>query len=131
MTWDTSPNAVALRSVSTFLSAVPTMSAVTRVPRGMSFVAMTVGSVTGATVCVGDVPPGLFSSNAIPTNATTARNTPMSRTRRFERFKLDLPEPCDRWHHCSIEQTACDYTNGLGPLERIGRKTRTKQGDSQ
>ena len=103
------------------------MSAVTVAPRGMSWAAMTVGSCVGGAVLrcpFGWLPP---SSSTIPTNATTARNTPMSRTRRFERFKLGLPEPCDRWHHCSSAHEARDYTNGLGPLGRIGRKPRVRK----
>jgi hypothetical protein len=55
----------------------------------------------------------------------------MSRTRRLERFKLDLPETCDRWQHCSTAREPRDYTKGLGPLGRIGRISCVPQGDSQ
>jgi hypothetical protein len=74
---------------------VVSMSAVIVTPSGMSLTARTVGNCVG--VGVGPVPPpplGLLPiSTTIPTNAMTARNTPMSRTSRFERFKLGLPEP--------------------------------------
>src|SRR6476469_8032198 len=68
---------------------------------------------------------------AIATKAITARNSPMSRTRRLERFKLGLPESCDRWQHCSTGERRRDYTKGLGPLGRFGRKSCLTQGDSQ
>src|SRR6185295_2893901 len=115
----------------TFSSWTVTMSWVTVVPSGMSTTATTVGCVVGAVgwgLLPGPVP---FKVTAIATNATTARNTPMSRTSRFERFKIGLPEPCDRWQHCSIARRRRDYTNGLGPLGRFGRKPRTTQGESQ
>src|SRR3954470_17863963 len=99
----------------------------------MSFAARTVawlGGVVGvAELLLGPQPP--CNSRTIPTNAMTARNTPTSRTSGFERFKLGLPEPCDRWHHCSTGLGARDYTNGLGPLGGNGRIPRTAQGSSQ
>ena len=60
--------------------------------------------------------PGSCTSSRIPTKATIARKTPTSRTSRFERFKLILPDEwCDRWHHSSTAKRARDYTKGLGP----------------
>src|SRR5258706_8364777 len=90
--------------------------------------ARTVGGVGWPTV----VPPlpGLMLM-AMPTKAMTARNTPTSRTSRLERFKLGLPESCDRWQHCSTGERRRDYTNGLGPLGGFGRKPCTLQGGSQ
>ena len=64
-------------------------------------------------------PAALRTRSRIPTKATIARKTPTSRTSRFERFKLILPDEwCDRWHHSSTAQRARDYTKGLGPLGR-------------
>ena len=90
MTWLGSPNAVAFR-LATSMVWVVTMSAVTVTPRLMSRVAITVGSCVGGAVFVFDWDRRRSRSSAIPTNAMTARNTPMSRTRRFERFKFRSP----------------------------------------
>src|SRR4051812_17452114 len=96
-----------------------TISAVTTTPSGMSLTAFTTVAVVGTVGVVG-LPELLFPSRTkIATNATAARKTPTSRINRFERFKCVLPEPCDRWHHCSSGQRRRDYTNGLGPLEDL------------
>src|SRR5947207_4533273 len=125
-------NAVVLRSVSTLRSWVVSMSSVTVAPSGMSLTAMTAGRTVGTGGGPPAVPPPPpFSSKAIPTNAMTARNTPTSRTSRFERFKFGLPESCDRWQHCSTGERPRDYTNGLGPLGGFSRQRRTAHGDSQ
>ena len=74
---------------------VDSSSAVIRVESGMSFEATTTGPVVGGAEARGPppVPPVLPpTSSRIPTNATIARKTPTSKTRRFERFKLVLPD---------------------------------------
>src|SRR5258705_13364976 len=38
---------------------------------------------------------------------------------------------CDRWHHCSTGQRRRDYTKGLGPLGRFGRKPSVLKGVPQ
>ena len=94
---------------------VVTWSASIRVDSGMSLTATTTGPVVGASVAVlARRRPA--TSRRIPTKATIARKTPMSRTSRLDRFKLILPDEwCDRWHHSSTAQRARDYTKGLGP----------------
>ena len=115
-TWEVSPNASTSRPASGFCWTV-TISAVMRAPRAMSFVAMTVAASVGSRVAGSSPPPGRRKRTA--TNATIARKTPTSKTKRLERFKRALPETwCDRWHHCSIVKEARDYTNGLGPRGR-------------
>ncbi len=69
------------------------MSPVIVEPSGMSVLAITTGTVTGAA----DGPllfpgPPPLNMTAMRTKATTARNNPTRRTRRFElRFKVFLP----------------------------------------
>src|SRR5438045_1819717 len=95
---------------------VVTWSAAIRVDSGMSVAATTTGPVVGAIGVLLSPSPFPRASKRIPTNAMIARKTPTSRTRRFERFKLVLPEElrCDRWHHSSTAQEPRDYTKGLG-----------------
>src|SRR5678815_4171847 len=38
---------------------------------------------------------------------------------------------CDRWHHCSTARKRRDYTKGLVPLGRFGRKPCVLQGCPQ
>src|SRR5580765_271924 len=57
---------------------------------------------------------------------------PTSRTSRLERFKGGSPGVvCDRWHHCSTARRRRDYTKGLGPLGRFGRKPSVLKGAPQ
>src|SRR3954447_25373903 len=82
------PGVIAARST----TLVVTWSARMRVESGMSTDATTTGPVVGATgVGVGPPP---RTRTRIPTHATIAKKTPTSRTSRFERFKLVLPEGC-------------------------------------
>ena len=59
----------------------------------------------------------------MPTKAMTARNTPTSRTSRFERFKLGLPGSCDRWQHCSTGQEAARLYQWARTIGRIRQET--------
>ena len=80
---------------SAFLSAsaicfVPTVSAAIESPSLMSFVATTTFAVT-----IGWVVPldWLLNTKTMPTNATAASSTPMSRIRRLLRFTGSSPPP--------------------------------------
>ena len=60
----------------------------------------------------------------IRTNATTAKNTPMSRIRRLERFKVESPGSRVTGGTTVAPRTRPrDYTKGLGPLGRIRQET--------
>ena len=69
----------------------------------------------------------------IPTKATIARKTPTSKTSRFERFKLVLPRRDGVTGGTTLAppKSRRDYTKGLGPLGRNGRKSCTLQGRLQ
>jgi len=82
-TCEIAPYAPALRAVNSFFSIL-TWSAVIFVPSGMSTAAMTVSATVGGASGPVFCPPW---SRRIAMNATIARNTPMSRTNRLERFK--------------------------------------------
>src|SRR5664280_1898530 len=103
-------------------SFVVTIAAVMVVPNGMSWAATTMAVVVGAAGV--PVPePLLLVIRMTPTNATTARNRPISRMSRLLRFKVLLPGlPGDRWHHSSIARWRRDYTKGLGRLGGFGQK---------
>ena len=75
-------------------SFVVTIAAVMVVPSGMSWAATTIAAVVGAAgVPVPELPLLLlFVSRMTPTNATTARNRPMSRMSRLLRFKVRSPQ---------------------------------------
>ena len=67
-----------------------TWSARIRVESGISALATTTGPVV--TTAGGWLPPcGFCASRITPTNATMARNTPINKTSRLERFKSILP----------------------------------------
>ncbi len=57
----------------------------------MSDIATTTGPVVGA-AAVSLLAGGLCTSRITPTKATMARNTPINKTRRLERFKSILPD---------------------------------------
>ena len=118
MTCDTSVKAPALIAVEVDGLGRHLVGAGSASTAGCPLAATTTGPV------VGGLAPrarrlGSRTSRRIPTKATIARKTPTSRTSRFDRFKLILPDEwCDRWHHSSTAQRARDYTKGLGPLGR-------------
>ena len=88
MTWDGSANAPGVMA-SSGSSFFVTSDAAIVVDSGMSADAMTTNPVVGELGGFGRPPPTTMTD---PTKATIARKTPMSRTRRLERFKLLLPE---------------------------------------
>ena len=91
MTWETSvkaPGRIARRGRPSWSS---TWSAWIRVDSGMSAVATTTGPWSARRLLAG-CRRCLRRARGSPTKATIARKTPMSRTSRFERFKLVLPE---------------------------------------
>src|SRR4051812_12847799 len=94
--------AVGSRSV-TLVVVTWSMSAVISEPRVIGFAAKTVGS---SVATEGPDPRFPWTMKTIPMNATMAKKTPMSRTNRFERFKVVSPEPCDRWHQRSYRPPA-------------------------
>jgi len=90
MTCEGSPNAPGLIALSGTVLVV-TWSAAIFEDSGMSTVATTTGPVVGTVAGPVD---GVRTMSRMPTKATIARKTPTSRTSRFERFKLVLPEEC-------------------------------------
>ncbi len=131
MTWVTLPNASTSRPA-TGTSCSVTWSALMAVPRGMSWVATTVGSSVGGAVGppVGSV---TLQGEQDADERDDREEHPHEQDQSIRALQSQVSRAvmCDRWHHCSTGKMPRDYTNGLGPLVGNSRIPRVPQGCAQ